>query len=208
MHRSDLLYTIWSYSSYHAERHERPPRILPTSSASSVRHSPVRSHRSSDSSTCAMQDVAVQRQVLSATLSSETQSALFPEDQQQYWEHTYSASLSQLQQALLSRAQSPEMRQHICFKPYHLSHDMLRTIAAKPHVVIIGADGGNSTVRAELALGQHSYTEEVTASSQQQFCIQQSNAKLVDIHIAQQLHLLMHSCTYSWQVHKEEYRRC
>ena len=142
-----------------------------------------------------MQDVAVQMQVLSATLSLETQAALFPEEQQQYWEHTYSASRSELQQALLSRAQSPELRQHICFKPYHLSHDMLRAIAAKPDVIIIGADGGNSTVRNALALGQHSYTEEVSSAPSCQFVHRQNCLVLSESHVAHQLHVLVCSLT-------------
>ena len=84
-------------------------------------------------------------------MSLETQAVVFPEGKEHLWEDTGSVTVSQVEEALLRRAQSPAFAQHIIVKPYDLSKEMLQDIANKPHAIIIGADGGLSTVCSSFA---------------------------------------------------------
>lgn len=76
---------------------------------------------------------------------------MFPEGMEHLWEDTGSVSLPQVEEALLRRAHSPSFAQHIIFKPYDLSKEMLEDIANKPHAIIISADGGLSSVCSTFA---------------------------------------------------------
>lgn len=104
----------------------------------------------------------MQGHMLSSACSLETQAALFPLGRQQLWQQACSISVPDMQHALLERAQCPELAERICFKPHEVTTEMLKAIASKPNVVIIGADGGDSVVRTSLSLGHHTYTEEVS----------------------------------------------
>lgn len=100
--------------------------------------------------------------VISAALSLETQAAMFPEDKEHLWEDTGNLTVSQVEEALLRRAQSPTFAQHIILKPYDLSKEMLQDIANKPHAIIISADGSPSAVCSSFAATQIPQAEQVT----------------------------------------------
>lgn len=86
---------------------------------------------------------------------------MFPEGKQHLWEDTSNVSISNVEEALLRRAQSPELAKHIIFKDHDLSKEVLRAIASKPHVIIVGAVGGRSTVCNSFAAAQIPQLEQV-----------------------------------------------
>lgn len=91
---------------------------------------------------------------MNAAVSSHTQAAIFPEGKQQLWEDTGNTSISKAEEALLRRAQSPDFAQHIVFNDRDLSKEILEGISQKPHVIIIGTDGGHSTICSSFAAAQ------------------------------------------------------
>ena len=86
---------------------------------------------------------------------------MLPEGKQHLWEDTSNMSISNVEEALLKRAQSPELAQHITFKDHDLSKEVLRAIASKPHVIIVGAIGGCSTICNSFAAAQIPQLEQV-----------------------------------------------
>lgn len=108
-----------------------------------------------------MQAVSLHNSVLSASLSSETQAALFPEGKEHLWEHTANTTASSVEDALLRRAQSPALAQHIKLKSHNLSKEMLHAIASKPNVIIIIADGDHSAVCNTFAAAHHFDAQQV-----------------------------------------------
>ncbi len=91
---------------------------------------------------------------MNAAFSSDTQAALFPEgnkDKEHLWEDMDNMTVSQVEEALLRRAQSPTFAQHIILKPCDLSKEMLTDIANKPHAIIISTDSCLSTVCSSFA---------------------------------------------------------
>ena len=87
---------------------------------------------------------------------------MFPEGKQHLWEDMSNMSVSNAEEALLRRAQAPELAQHIIFKDHDLSKDILQAIANKPHVIIIGADGGRSSICNSFAATQIPQLQQVT----------------------------------------------
>ena len=109
--------------------------------------------------------VSLQNSILTASLSSKSQAAIFPEGKEHLWEHTGNTSLSNVKDALLSRAQLPDLAQHIKIKPHDLTAEMLHAIAGKPNVIIIGADGGHSNVCNTFAAAQFPIDDDQVSSS-------------------------------------------
>ena len=112
-----------------------------------------------------MQIVTLQNDILSASLSPNAQAAVFAPSKEWHWQHAVNTSVAKVEQALLTYAQSPALSQHIEFKLYDLAGDMLHTIASKPNVVIVGANGSQSAVRNLLAPAQEPQIEQVVSTS-------------------------------------------
>jgi hypothetical protein len=108
-----------------------------------------------------MQIVTLQNDILSATLSPSAQAAVFAQSKERHWQHAVNTSATKVEQALLRYAQSPALSQHIEFKLYDLTGDMLHTIAGKPNVVIVGATGSRSAVRSLLVPAQEPQIQQV-----------------------------------------------
>ena len=108
-----------------------------------------------------MQAVSLNNSVLSASLSSETQAALFPAGKEHLWEHAVNTSLSSIDDALLRRAQGPALAQHIKLKSHDLSKEMLHAIASKPNVVIISADADHSATCSTFATAHNFDAQQV-----------------------------------------------
>lgn len=87
---------------------------------------------------------------------------MFPEGKQHIWEDTGNMSVSNVEEALLRRAQSPDLAQHIIFKEHDLSKEVLQAIASKPHVIIVDADSGASTICKSFAAAQIPQRQQVT----------------------------------------------
>jgi len=113
---------------------------------------------------CGSQAASLQNAIVTATLSSDTLAAIFSRGKEQHWEHAANISISSVEEALLKHAQCARLAQHIKFKSYDLSEEMLQTIAGKPNAIIVGADGSRSTVRAGFFRVQPPHTGQVTFS--------------------------------------------
>ena len=87
---------------------------------------------------------------------------MFPEGKQHLWEDMSNMSISNVEEALLRRAQSPDLAQHIIFKEHDLSKEVLQAIARKPHVIIIGTDGDRSAICNSFAAAQIPQVQQVT----------------------------------------------
>ncbi len=105
--------------------------------------------------------MTLQNDILSASLSPNAQAAVFARSKEQHWQHAVNTSIAKVEQALLRYAQSPALSQHIEFNLYDLAGDMLHTIASKPNVVIVGANGNQSAVRSLLVPAQEPQTQQV-----------------------------------------------
>ena len=101
-------------------------------------------------------------EILTASLTADTQAAILAQGKEQLWEGTFNTSTINLEQALLKHAQSPALLQHIQFKQYDLSKHVLRAIASRPNVIIIGADGHQSTIRNLFPSAEESLVQQVT----------------------------------------------
>lgn len=107
----------------------------------------------------------LQHEILSASLTADTQAAISAQGKEQLWEGTYNTSTIKMEQALLKRAQSPALLQHIQFKQYDLSKHVLRAIASRPNVIIVGADGYQSTVRTLFPSAEQTLVQQVSRAA-------------------------------------------
>lgn len=112
-----------------------------------------------------MQIVTLQNDILSASLSSNAQAAVFAPSKERHWQHAVNTSIAKVEQALLRYALSPALSQHIEFKLCALAGDMLHAIASKPNVVIVGASGNQSAVSSLLVPAQESQIQQVIQTS-------------------------------------------